>query len=112
MRDPALWRISISTFVIMTVTIGLVVHQIPILTDAGFSRETAALYALPAGLAGIVGKLVTGWLLDRFPARWVGGLSIGATAVRSEEHTSEIQSLMRISYAVLCWKKKNTDIQI
>src|SRR3546814_9596654 len=27
---------------------------------------------------------------------------------RSEEHTSEIQSLMRISYAVLCLKKKNT----
>src|SRR3546814_5082012 len=29
-----------------------------------------------------------------------------ATAERSEEHTSEIQSLMRISYAVLCLKKK------
>src|SRR3546814_6217797 len=27
--------------------------------------------------------------------------------VRSEEHTSELQSLMRISYAVLCLKKKN-----
>src|SRR3546814_4357740 len=27
---------------------------------------------------------------------------------RSEEHTSELQSLMRISYAVFCWKKKNT----
>src|SRR3546814_4137213 len=27
-------------------------------------------------------------------------------AVRSEEHTSELQSLMRISYAVLCLKKK------
>src|SRR3546814_2819944 len=27
---------------------------------------------------------------------------------RSEEHTSEIQSLMRISYAVFCWKKKKT----
>src|SRR3546814_6362746 len=27
-------------------------------------------------------------------------------AGRSEEHTSELQSLMRISYAVLCWKKK------
>src|SRR3546814_10565268 len=25
---------------------------------------------------------------------------------RSEEHTSELQSLMRISYAVFCWKKK------
>src|SRR3546814_6320941 len=30
-----------------------------------------------------------------------------ATAVRSEEHTSELQSLMRISYAVFCLKKKN-----
>src|SRR3546814_3473344 len=27
-------------------------------------------------------------------------------AGRSEEHTSELQSLMRISYAVFCWKKK------
>src|SRR3546814_9821441 len=30
----------------------------------------------------------------------------GARAVRSEEHTSELQSLMRISYAVFCLKKK------
>src|SRR3546814_1309810 len=29
---------------------------------------------------------------------------------RSEEHTSELQSLMRISYAVFCLKKKNTNI--
>src|SRR3546814_9239322 len=31
---------------------------------------------------------------------------------RSEEHTSELQSLMRISYAVFCLKKKKTDKQI
>src|SRR3546814_2338475 len=30
---------------------------------------------------------------------------------RSEEHTSELQSLMRISYAVFCLKKKNTQEQ-
>src|SRR3546814_8606379 len=30
---------------------------------------------------------------------------------RSEEHTSELQSLMRISYAVFCLKKKNIDKQ-
>src|SRR3546814_2442764 len=30
---------------------------------------------------------------------------------RSEEHTSELQSLMRISYAVFCLKKKKTEIQ-
>src|SRR3546814_7794456 len=31
---------------------------------------------------------------------------IAAMATRSEEHTSELQSLMRISYAVFCLKKK------
>src|SRR3546814_7779932 len=31
-----------------------------------------------------------------------------ATPSRSEEHTSELQSLMRISYAVFCLKKKTT----
>src|SRR3546814_3365207 len=31
------------------------------------------------------------------------------TGNRSEEHTSELQSLMRISYAVFCLKKKNTN---
>src|SRR3546814_6963920 len=31
----------------------------------------------------------------------------GPDPIRSEEHTSELQSLMRISYAVFCLKKKN-----
>src|SRR3546814_4932102 len=31
----------------------------------------------------------------------------GLSIVRSEEHTSELQSLMRISYAVICLKQKN-----
>src|SRR3546814_2120771 len=31
-----------------------------------------------------------------------------SVSTRSEEHTSELQSLMRISYAVFCLKKKNT----
>src|SRR3546814_2679450 len=34
--------------------------------------------------------------------------ALGEPAIRSEEHTSELQSLMRISYAVFCLKKKNT----
>src|SRR3546814_4996503 len=37
-----------------------------------------------------------------------GGMIIGEVGIglRSEEHTSELQSLMRISYAVFCLKKK------
>src|SRR3546814_8404771 len=38
---------------------------------------------------------------------WLGGGNTGrnTTNIRSEEHTSELQSLMRISYAVYCLKK-------
>src|SRR3546814_9767971 len=39
--------------------------------------------------------------------RWFALLLIAMFAFRSEEHTSELQSLMRISYAVFCLKKKN-----
>src|SRR3546814_9883115 len=35
-----------------------------------------------------------------------------AFAARSEEHTSELQSLMRISYAVFCLKKKNKEYDV
>src|SRR3546814_7942463 len=38
-----------------------------------------------------------------------GGEIYSHTQTRSEEHTSELQSLMRISYAVFCLKKQNTD---
>src|SRR3546814_5554169 len=36
-----------------------------------------------------------------------GSVHVGDLVPRSEEHTSELQSLMRISYAVFCLKKKN-----
>src|SRR3546814_5278201 len=39
-------------------------------------------------------------------ARWHDSLANGRHRERSEEHTSELQSLMRISYAVFCLKKK------
>src|SRR3546814_1002748 len=39
-------------------------------------------------------------------------LRVAAVAGRSEEHTSELQSLMRISYAVFCLKKQQIRTQI
>src|SRR3546814_9680166 len=60
-------------------------------------------------------------LLSRWPAAFIAAVLIGTTALvlyveasvsklkqRSEEHTSELQSLMRISYAVFCLKKKKS----
>src|SRR3546814_5544757 len=59
-----------------------------------------------SGPAGITGRITIPYA--------AAGLVIGRTGItvrqisdqRSEEHTSELQSLMRISYAVFCLKKK------
>src|SRR3546814_8512709 len=45
-------------------------------------------------------------LRDRQPSSRMAAACVG----RSEEHTSELQSLMRISYAVFCLKKKNKPV--
>jgi predicted MFS family arabinose efflux permease len=80
-RNSALWRIALSTFLILSVTIAVVVHQFPILMEAGASRERAAWLVSLSGVAGICGKLVTGTLLDRFHARWIGGITLASTAI-------------------------------
>jgi MFS family permease len=80
-RDLALWRVGISIFVIMALTIGLLVHQIEILREVGVSRTNAAWLASLAGAVGIIGKLVTGVLLDRYPGNWVGGITMTSAAI-------------------------------
>src|SRR3546814_7796183 len=42
-----------------------------------------------------------------FPAKPIAPM--GRSCRRSEEHTSELQSLMRTSYAVFCWNNKKTE---
>src|SRR3546814_10304417 len=56
------------------------------------------------------GRIVGSNFLDeRDPIRGIGPISVDPESQnRSEEHTSELQSLMRISYAVFCLKKKKT----
>ena len=76
-RDWAIWRVGISSFVVMVLTQGLAAHLIPILTDAGVSRTNAALLAGRGGIAGIAGKLSTGVLLDRLRPNWTGGCARG-----------------------------------
>src|SRR3546814_7272634 len=65
---------------------GLVLHAHPALR-----AEQAVLQQNRRGQSGLWGQAIS-----------------GDHPIRSEEHTSELQSLMRISYAVFCLKKKKT----
>src|SRR3546814_6093814 len=86
----------------------------PVRTEAD-DRTTedvaVALYALQRLEKAVGGQVLAGLLehLDQHVgnALAVDGADIRVTAeLRSEEHTSELQSLMRISYSVFCLQKK------
>jgi predicted MFS family arabinose efflux permease len=76
-RDRGLWSIAIATLLVMLMTQALAVHQIPIMSEAGLSRSTAAFLAGMAGAASFAGNVVTGALMDRYRANWVGGITLG-----------------------------------
>src|SRR3546814_156576 len=59
-------------------------------------REIGQRFGSIRGLVNVVGGFAWETIAD------------GSVATRSEEHTSELQSLMRISYAVFCLKKKKS----
>src|SRR3546814_3353097 len=62
-----------------------------------FSGDPSGKWILTAGLGGMGGAQPLAAVMAGF-----------SCLARSEEHTSELQSLMRISYAVFCLKKKIT----
>src|SRR3546814_2032040 len=70
-------------------------------SDAG----SALLARVPGSDQSLLDAMGEMWLT--FLNRWrVNGYFKASVRLRSEEHTSELQSLMRISYAVFCLKKK------
>src|SRR3546814_10091125 len=77
------------------------VGRVQVVAGLFMAVEVPALHQL----AGSIGEAAAGFL------GWIGmallfGMAERLTVERSEEHTSELQSLMRISYAVFCLKKK------
>src|SRR3546814_5242138 len=82
--------------------------------ERGHVLQAGGLQVLEAAVAVVVVlPLVEGQLADVDPHEATIGLVLHVDPDlflhhRSEEHTSELQSLMRISYAVFCLKKKNT----
>src|SRR3546814_1827567 len=77
----------------------------PVMTGA-----TIDFWMLPI-IAGLLLAPVTATLTSRRDlGDWLASNGIFTAEGRSEEHTSELQSLMRISYAVFCLKKKKIEL--
>src|SRR3546814_6514020 len=74
--------------------------------DKSISIATLSTISMPEFFVGYI--LI---FLFAVTFRWAPSLANIYDGMRSEEHTSELQSLMRISYAVFCLKKKNNRIK-
>ncbi len=72
LRTPALCKLVIAGGFFAFTVIGVVVHFVPILTDGGAARLTAAGIASLIGIFSIIGRLGTGMLLDKWPGHLVG----------------------------------------
>src|SRR3546814_5914940 len=76
-----------------------------VLMDAGAPATITALSTVMACSTSMIGAIEAAGMINGTSRRLalVGGVE---SMSRSEEHTSELQSLMRISYAVFCLKKQ------
>lgn len=81
LRSRALRKIAAATLLISTLVGALIVHQVPILTERGLTREHAAWLAAVAGFASLFGKLCTGYLFDRSRSGWIGFISLALPAL-------------------------------
>jgi MFS family permease len=72
LRSRAVIVVILAGMLFLTVSVGLTLHSVPILMGNGMDLKTAAAIAGIGGFSSVVGRLGTGLLLDRLPARVVG----------------------------------------
>jgi len=80
-RSFTLWRIGLATLIMLLLASCLLVHQVPMLNEFGVSRAKAAWLVSLTGVAAVAGKLVTGWMMERWDAGLVGSATNFATAL-------------------------------
>jgi MFS family permease len=77
-RSEIFWVLMIVFFLVSAIVQACLVHLSPLLTDRGISAQRAAFALSLLGAANLIGRLGSGWLLDRFPAILVVTLSFAA----------------------------------
>jgi MFS family permease len=75
MRSSAMYKLLMAAGLFSFTIIGIVVHFAPILTDSGVTPMKAAGIVSLIGIFSIIGRLGTGFLLDKFPGHKVGAVA-------------------------------------
>lgn len=75
MKSAAFYQLFVASLLFSFTAVGVIVHFVPILTERGATPLGAAGVASIIGMSSIVGRLGTGFLIDRFSASMVGAVA-------------------------------------
>jgi MFS family permease len=80
-RTPAFWLAVLGMFLINVPSGGIMNQMAALIADRGFDGDAAARVMSAFAVAVFVGRVVSGWCLDHFPARWVAFVSMAIPAL-------------------------------
>ena len=80
-REPTFWFLASAFFLLGASVHACVIHLVPMLTDRGISVERAAFASSLLGVALLIGRVFTGYFLDRFFGPYVAMLLFSGVAV-------------------------------
>lgn len=80
-RDQRMIRIGLANLAMGSISGGISAHLLPLIVETGISSSNAAQMAASAGVAGIIGKFLTGWLLDRYQGSFIPFFSFAIAAL-------------------------------
>jgi cyanate permease len=80
LRDPVFWTMALAFALIPLAASGMHLHLLAFLSDAGVSPARAGAIASLGGVALIVGRVLTGWLIDHAFAPWVAAAMMAVSA--------------------------------
>ena len=104
-RNWRFWSINFTMLVVAAVVGVILVHLVPMLTDAGLSRGAATTAMVLIGPSLVVGRLTTGVLLDRIPAPLVACVAcilplVGCVLLLNIAHTRQFAPLIAVIFGL------------
>lgn len=101
-RDSRVIRIAVANLLMSFVGSGATVHLVPLIAETGVTRGQAVEIAAAAGIAGIAGKFIAGWLLDRIQGSLVPFSSFAVGALGYLLLTNVLQTPLGLLLGTIC----------
>ncbi len=103
LRSPVYWSFNVALILSVCLTVGMVTNIVPMLQSKGLSAQVASQIFSSFGISIIAGRLLVGYLLDRYPPVLVAVTSLALPAIGCAVFLfAGVQSTALLVFATLC----------